>query len=146
MMKHIEERQIKMHFITIEDLVPQNHLLRKIDQLVYFSFIYEELEDSYCKNNGRPSIDPVILIKYLLIGFLYGIDSERRQERATPEMLGKIKPEKTHKRRKKHNRYNAEKVKRIKKLDFINEKENQKEYIIFPIRPLIPKMELLLML
>ena len=32
----------------------------------------------YCHNNGRPSIDPVVLIKFLLIGFLYGINSERR--------------------------------------------------------------------
>lgn len=80
MMKRTENRQITMHLITIEDLVPQNHLLRKVDALIDFSFIYEELEDSYCKNNGRPSIDPVILIKYLLIGFLYGINSERRIE------------------------------------------------------------------
>jgi len=48
--------------------------------LVDFSFIYEETKEFYCYNNGRPSIDPVILVKYLLIGFLYGIESERRLE------------------------------------------------------------------
>ena len=44
------------------------------------SFIYEETKDYYCEKNGRPSIDPVVLIKYLLIGFLYGIALERRIE------------------------------------------------------------------
>jgi transposase len=38
----------------------------------------DEVEDLYCSNNGRPSIDPIVLIKFLLIDFLYGINSERR--------------------------------------------------------------------
>jgi transposase len=66
--------------LTIEDLVPENHFLRKLEQLIDFSFIYEETKEFYCHNNGRPSIDPVILVKYLLVGFLYGIESERRLE------------------------------------------------------------------
>ena len=63
--------------ITIEDFVPQNHLLRKIDATVDFSFIYDEVRGHYCADNGRPSTDPVQLVKYLLIGFLYNINSER---------------------------------------------------------------------
>ena len=43
-------------------------------------FIYEETKEYYCHHNGRPSIDPVILVKYLLVGYLYGIESERRNE------------------------------------------------------------------
>lgn len=66
-------KQIKFHMITIENLVPEKHFLRKLSQVVDFSFIYEETKDYYCEKNGRPSIDPVVLIKYLLIGFLYGI-------------------------------------------------------------------------
>ena len=66
--------------ITIEDFVPQNHLLRKIEASVDFSFIYDEVRECYCADNGRPSIDPVQLIKYLLIGFLYIINSEREIE------------------------------------------------------------------
>lgn len=66
---------------TIEDLIPSDHLLRQIESAVDFTFIYDEVADLYCKNNGRPGIDPVILIKYLLIGYLYGIESERRTER-----------------------------------------------------------------
>ncbi len=54
------------------------HLLRKVNDIIDFSLIYGEVENSYCRNNGRPSIDPVVLIKFLLTGFLYGINSERR--------------------------------------------------------------------
>lgn len=55
-----------MHLITIEDLVPTDHLLRKVNDIIDFSFIYDEVESMYCSNNGRPSIDPVVLIKFLL--------------------------------------------------------------------------------
>ena len=68
--------QLKFHFITIEDLVPKVHFLRKLENTIDFSFIYHEARDLYCSNNGRPSIDPVMLVKYLL----YGIESERRIE------------------------------------------------------------------
>ena len=67
-----------MHLITIEDLVPMDHLFRKVNDSIDFSFIYDEVENLYCSNNGRPSIDPVVLVRFLLIGFLYGINSERR--------------------------------------------------------------------
>lgn len=80
MMTRSDNKQLKFHFITIENLVPEDHFLRKLDRLVDFSFVYKETESYYCQNNGRPCIDPVILIKYLLIGFLFGIESERRIE------------------------------------------------------------------
>ena len=73
--------QNKFHCITIEELVPQDHFLRDLDAAVDFSFIYDEVREYYCANNGRPGIDPVILVKFLLIGFLFGIESERRIER-----------------------------------------------------------------
>jgi transposase len=72
--------QLKLHSITIEDLVPENHFLRKLETVVDFSFIYDEVRELYCPDNGRPSIDPVMLVKYLLVGYLYGIESERRIE------------------------------------------------------------------
>lgn len=53
-------KQIKFHTLTIENLVPEDHFLRKLDRLVDFSFIYEETKRYYCHHNGRPSIDPVI--------------------------------------------------------------------------------------
>jgi Transposase and inactivated derivatives len=73
--------QEKLHIVTIEDLVPQEHYLRKLEAAIDFSFIYDEVRDYYCPNNGRPGIDPVVIIKYLLIGYLDGIESERRIER-----------------------------------------------------------------
>ena len=78
MMTKTEFTQSRFHMLTINDMVPETHLLRKIHSLVDFSFVYEQLEGVYCIGNGRPSIDPVVLIKMLLIGFLYGIPSERR--------------------------------------------------------------------
>lgn len=80
MMTKNTHKQMKFHMITIESMVPEDHLLRKVTDRIDFSFIYELTENLYCHNNGRPSIDPVILVKYLLIGFLYGIESERRIE------------------------------------------------------------------
>ena len=62
---------------TIEDVVPQNHLLRKIDKAIDFSFIYKYTEPLYSKI-GRPSIDPVVLFKTVLINHLYGYNSMRR--------------------------------------------------------------------
>ena len=66
MMTKRENQQIEMHLITIEDLVPTDHLLRKVNDIIDFSFIYDEVESMYCSNNGRPPIDPVVLIKFLL--------------------------------------------------------------------------------
>jgi transposase len=61
-------------------MVPMDHFLRKLDAIINFSFIYDVVRKLYCENNGRPGIDPVVLVKYLLVGFLYGIESERRIE------------------------------------------------------------------
>lgn len=72
--------QLKLHMVTIEDLVPEDHFLRKLDAALDLSFVYEETEGLYSKKYGRPPIDPVVLVKYLLVGFLYGIPSERQIE------------------------------------------------------------------
>ncbi len=59
------------------ELAPDKHLLRKINEAINFDFVYELLAPYY-PSNGRPSIDPVSMFKMLLIGYLYGIKSERR--------------------------------------------------------------------
>ena len=79
MLKKDNGNQQKMFFGTIEDLMPKEHFLRDLDALVDFSFIYEKVESLY-SNTGRPSIDPGVLVKMLLIGYLYGIDSEMKLE------------------------------------------------------------------
>ena len=66
-----------MIFVDIESLIPETHLLRKIERMVSFDFIYDLLAPYY-PATGRPSVDPVSMFKMLLIGYLYGIKSERR--------------------------------------------------------------------
>jgi transposase len=72
------ENQPKIELVIIENLVKKDHILRKIDEYIDFNFIYDLVEDKYCLDNGRPSIDPVVLIKMILVGYLFGIRSERR--------------------------------------------------------------------
>lgn len=72
------EKQYKMEVVILENLVPENHLLRKIDKVIDFSFINEICEPYYCSDNGRPAIEPERLFRMLFIGYLYGIRSERR--------------------------------------------------------------------
>ena len=62
----------------IDDLVPEDHLLRKIENAIDWNFIYDLVEDKYSKDKGRPSIDPVTLIKIPMIQYLYGIRSMRQ--------------------------------------------------------------------
>ena len=81
MMTERDGMQLKKHWVTIDELVPENDPLRLIEEAVDFSFIYDEVRDLYCADNGRPGVDPVVLIKYLLIGFLCRIVSEREIER-----------------------------------------------------------------
>ena len=64
--------------VDTESLVPQDHLLRKIDAAVDFNKIYDMVEPLYCQDNGRPSVDPVVLFKMVLIQHLYGLTSLRR--------------------------------------------------------------------
>ena len=68
----------QVEFICIDELVPEDHLLRAIEDSIDFSFIYDEVKDLYSETHGRPSIDPVVLIKLLLLQALYGIRSMRQ--------------------------------------------------------------------
>ena len=72
-----QSRQTAMIFVDIESLIPETNLLRKIERMVSFDFIYDLLAPYY-PATGRPSVDPVSMFKMLLIGYLYGIKSERR--------------------------------------------------------------------
>lgn len=74
-----QNSQIQIVILDIDSMIPQDHLLRRIKNCVNFEFIYEKAAPYY-SNVGRRSVDPVILIKMLLIGYLYGIKSERRLE------------------------------------------------------------------
>lgn len=76
---HTIDDRLKDEFImaTMNDLVPQDHLVRKILRTVDFSFIYE-LTKTFYSNIGRPSIDPVVLFKIPILKSLFGISSIRK--------------------------------------------------------------------
>ena len=70
--------QSNLEIVTLEQLVPCDHLLRKIEAAVDFGFIREMTEALYCPDNGRPPIPPEQLFKALFVGYLFGIRSERQ--------------------------------------------------------------------
>ena len=65
------------YYVRMEDIVPEGHLLRLVDQHIDLGFIKDKVRHLY-SHTGRPSVDPEILLRMLLIGYLYGITSERR--------------------------------------------------------------------
>ena len=78
MTQNTDKKREQLQMFCMDDMVPQNHLLRTIDKAIDWNFIYDLVEDKYCQDNGRPSIDPVMLIKLVLIQYLYGIKSMRQ--------------------------------------------------------------------
>lgn len=77
MMGRLEAQENLFYRFRIEDHVSQDHLLRQIDWLLDFDAIRAELAALY-SHTGRPSVDPELMLRMLLIGYLYGIRSERR--------------------------------------------------------------------
>ena len=67
----------QLEFIAIDQLVPEEHLVRKIEAAIDFSLIYPLVENLY-STLGRPSIDPVVLIKMMFIQYVFGIRSMRQ--------------------------------------------------------------------
>ena len=78
MTKNSDKKREQMIMLCMDDMVPQNHMLRLIDKAIDWTFIYELVEEKYCPDNGRPSMDPVMLIKIPFIQYLYGIKSMRQ--------------------------------------------------------------------
>ena len=77
MMGQHDRCEALFYYFRLEDQVPENHLLRLIEKHISFEFVRERLRNSYSET-GRPSIDPELLLRILLIGYLYGITSERK--------------------------------------------------------------------
>ena len=85
----IEQQQklILSPYIDIYDLIiPQDNLLRKIKELVDFGFIYDELIDKYCLDNGRNAIPPIRMFKYLLLKSIYDLSDVDVVERSKYDM------------------------------------------------------------
>jgi transposase len=77
MMGQHDRSEALFYYFRLEDQVPESHLLRLIEKHISFAFVREKLKASY-SDTGRPSIDPELLLRILLIGYLYGITSERK--------------------------------------------------------------------
>lgn len=78
MLKTPTPAQHELEMVTLEELVPRDHLLRKIEAAVDFEFIRGKVAHLYCADNGRPALDPVVMFKLLFIGYLFGVRSERQ--------------------------------------------------------------------
>jgi transposase len=74
-----ESSQSEYEFGSIDELVPDEHLLRLIDKYIDFSFLLEKVRPFSSDDNDRPT-NPLILFKMMFIGYLYGIRSERQLE------------------------------------------------------------------
>ncbi|CAK6475799.1 IS1182 family transposase ISBsp5 [Peribacillus frigoritolerans] len=75
--KHDSIQRDQLEMITLDQLVPPNHLVRKMEAAIDFTFIYDLVKDMYSEV-GRPSIDPVILVKLTFIQYTFGIRSMRK--------------------------------------------------------------------
>ncbi|GIP31031.1 hypothetical protein J2TS4_02410 [Paenibacillus sp. J2TS4] len=64
-------------------VVPSDNMLRQINELVDFTFIYEELKDKFCLDNGRNAIDPIRMFKYLLLKAIFELSDVDIVERYT---------------------------------------------------------------
>ena len=71
-----EQKQMSL-YSTLYNKIPENHILKKIYSVVDFSFINNLLEDSYCKNFGRPAKEPELMCKLLFLQHLYNLSDER---------------------------------------------------------------------
>jgi transposase len=77
MMGQHDRSEALFYYFRLDDQVPETHLLRLIEKHISFAFVREKLKASY-SDTGRLSIDPELLLRILLIGYLYGITSERK--------------------------------------------------------------------
>jgi transposase len=76
--KNTQMNRDQIEMIALDQLVPANHLVRKMEAALDFSFIYSLVQDMYSTERGRPSIDPVVLIKMVFIQYTFGIRSMRQ--------------------------------------------------------------------
>ena len=78
MTQNADKKREQIQMFCMDDLVPEDHLLRLIDKAIRWEFIYDLVIDKYSSDNGRPSMDPVMLIKIPFNQYLYGIKSMRQ--------------------------------------------------------------------
>lgn len=80
-LKNPPSPQYELEMISLEQLVPKDHLVRKVAKAIDFEFIRDGVAHLYCQDNGRPTVGPVRLFKIMLLGYLFGIKSERQPQK-----------------------------------------------------------------
>jgi transposase len=63
---------------SLDRLIPDDHILKKVDRVVDFTWLADEVRDRYCPDNGRPGIDPECALRLMLAGFFHGIVHDRK--------------------------------------------------------------------
>lgn len=76
--RNAEKKREQVQFFCMDDLVPKDHILRLVEDAIDWGFIYDLVEEKYSPDQGRPSMDPVTLIKIPMIQYLFGIRSMRQ--------------------------------------------------------------------
>lgn len=76
-----QDNRREVVIVDLDALVPKDHLLRKIERIMDYEWLYERLSLFYCHTNGRDGTDPVVLVKMVLIQHLFGIPSLRQTHR-----------------------------------------------------------------
>ncbi|MDQ6418736.1 IS1182 family transposase, partial [Paenibacillus sp. LHD-117] len=79
--------QLDYELVCIEHMVEPNHFLRHVEKYIDFDFILDKVRHLYSESNGRPSLDPIVFFKMLLIGYLYNVRSERELERVVNDTV-----------------------------------------------------------
>ncbi len=91
--------KICIFFVLYDMLVPKTNLLRQIKEMIDFDFVYQELKDKYCDDNGRPVYDSIMMFKYLLIKCIENIPDVELVERTQYDLSFKyfldLAPEET---------------------------------------------------
>lgn len=78
MTQNLDKKRDQLVIVCMDSMVPKDHVLRLIDRAIDWNFIYDLVKETYSEDNGRPSIDPVMLIKIPFIQYLFGIKSMRQ--------------------------------------------------------------------
>ena len=86
MLAQQQKIQLSEYSSLYDLIVPKENLLRKINELIDFSFIYDELVNKYCSNNGRTAESPIRMFKYLLLKTIYTVSDVDVVERSRFDM------------------------------------------------------------
>lgn len=82
-MLRVEPKQFTLPSAMVYDRIPEDHLLKRLEQAIDFSFINDLLADSYCQDFGRPAKEPELLMRILFLKHIYNLSDVQVIERAS---------------------------------------------------------------